>query len=197
MVSEAMRERALACVKPKRRPHVEGVAKTARKLAGRWGVDPDTAEIAALLHDCTKRFDDEEQLKLCEKYGIILSQADLESLPVLHALTGAEYARQEFGVSDEICDAIRTHTTGAAGMTLLQQIIYLADLIEPTRDFSGVKEIRKLAGCDLQKALISATAQTIAYVLERRQSLHPATVETYNSLLRAGQVLTKKEQDEQ
>ena len=184
MVSKALRRQALDCVELKRRPHVEGVAETARRLAERWGADPDEAELAGLLHDCTKRYKGAEQLNLCEEYGIILTQADRESLPVLHALTGAEYARREFGVSDEICAAIRTHTTGAPSMTLLQRIIYLADMIEPTREFSGVKALRKLAKRDLTQALIAATSRSIAYVCKRRQNLHPATVETYNALLR-------------
>ena len=194
MISEELRAKALDCVKQKRRPHVEGVARTARKLAERWGADPDDAELAGLLHDCTKRFSGEEQLKLCEEYGIILNQADRESLQVLHALTGAEYARREFGVSPEICAAIRTHTTGAPEMTLLQRIVYLADMIEPTRDFSGVKTLRKLAEKDLTQALIIATARTIAYVAERQQSLHPATVETYNALLRELNIREKNTQ---
>ncbi len=193
MVSKALRRQALDCVEPKRRAHVEGVAETARRLAERWGADPDEAELAGLLHDCTKRWKGAEQLNLCAEYDILLTQADRESLPVLHALTGAEFARRVFGASDEICDAIRTHTTGAPEMTLLQRIIYLADMIEPTRDFSGVKTLRKLAKRDLTEALIAATARSISYVCKRRQTLHPATVETYNALLREAEHAANEE----
>ena len=184
MISEELRSRALALVEPHRTAHVEGAASEAEHLAVRWGADVDDAVTAALLHDCTKYIKNAEQLKLCEQYGIIVTRDERESPAVLHALSGAEYAAREFGVPPHIADAIRTHTTGAPDMTLLQSIIYLADIIEPTRNFPGVDELRSLAYTDLRAALIAAASRTISYLCADRRAVHPATVDTYNALLR-------------
>lgn len=184
MISEEFRSRALALVQPERREHVEGTARTAEHLAKRWGADVCSAVTAALLHDCTKHIKGAEQLKLCERYGIIITQDDRESPGVLHAMSGAEFALREFGVAREVADAIRTHTTGAPEMTMLQRIIYLADLIEPTRSFRGIDEIRSLADTDMLEAMIAATAHTVIYLCEGRRAVHTATVSTYNALLR-------------
>ena len=140
-------------LKPKRVAHVEGVEATAVKLAERWGEDAHTAAEAGILHDITKSFPAEKQLKLCEKYGIMLSIAERETPALLHALTGAELARELFGVSDAVYGAIRWHTTGKPDMSLLEKILYLADYVEPTRDFDGVKKLRKLCFEDLDRAM--------------------------------------------
>ena len=92
-------------------------------------------------------------MKLCEKYGIMLSIAERETPALLHALTGAELARELFGVSDAVYGAIRWHTTGRPDMSLLEKILYLADYVEPTRDFDGVKKLRKLCFEDLDRAM--------------------------------------------
>ena len=113
----------------------------------------DAAE-AAILHDITKKLDLNEQLLLCERYGIINDTSEAENAKLLHAKTGAAFARERFGVSDAVYDAIRWHTTGRAGMTLLEKVIYMADYIEPNRDFPGVEKLRALAESDLDAAMI-------------------------------------------
>lgn len=182
-ISAGFRERALALVKEKRRAHVLGCAECARTLARAFGADETAAVRAALLHDCTKRLGDDEQLKLCGEYGIILTQADIESPQVIHAITGAEVARREFGLSEEECGAIRFHTTGRADMTLLEKTVYLADVIEPTRSYDNVKRLRKLAAKDAEKALLEAAASTVALLVKEKRPVHPLTVDMYNFLL--------------
>ena len=137
-----LREKAYAWLKPKRIAHVAGCESEAVKLAMRWGEDPETAAEAGILHDITKKLNFEEQLILCGKYGIINDNLELGSPKLLHAKTGAALARDLFGVSDRVYNAIRWHTTGKPDMTLLEKIIYLADYIEPTRDFPGVEKLR-------------------------------------------------------
>lgn len=90
---------------------------------------------------------------LCRKYGIINDNAEEENVKLLHAKTGAALARDLFNISDEVYDAIRWHTTGKPDMTLLEKIIYMADYIEPNRDFDGVDKLRKLAYEDLDEAM--------------------------------------------
>ena len=92
---------------------------------------------------------------------------------MLHAVTGAAAARRLFGESEAVCAAIRWHTTGRAGMTRLEKILYLADMIEPNRDYPGVENLRRLAREDLDAAVRQALRRTIAFVEERGQLLHP------------------------
>ena len=137
----------------RRVPHVQGVWEQAVLLAKRWGEDEYDAAEAGILHDITKNLSFEKQLKLCKKYGIMLSNAEKENPALLHAVTGAALARDKFGVPDKIVNAIRWHTTGKPKMTRLEKIIYLADYTEPNRDFEGVEPLRALCFEDLDKAM--------------------------------------------
>ena len=172
--------------KPKRLRHVYGVREEASRLADRWGVDPQTAEEAGLLHDVTKKLDTDGQLLLADKYGIIISDSERENPKLLHAITGSEYARREFGVSQEVCDAIRWHTTGRPEMTMLEKVIYLADCIEPNRTYPGVEDLRAACYDDIDKAMCIALKMSINVVRERGDVLHAATLEAYEWYRRKG-----------
>ena len=159
-----LREKAYAWLKPKRIAHVAGCESEAVKLAMRWGEDPETAAEAGILHDITKKLNFEEQLILCGKYGIINDNLELGSPKLLHAKTGAALARDLFGVSDRVYNAIRWHTTGKPDMTLLEKIIYLADYIEPTRDFPGVEKLRELCYEDIDAAMALGRSMSLAHI---------------------------------
>ena len=149
-----LREESYPCLHPRRVAHVWGCEHEARALAKRWGADEGDAAEAGILHDITKKLTPAEQLLLSEKYGIINDTNELANPKLFHAKTGAALSRDLFGVPEEIESAIRWHTTAHENMTLLEQIIYLADYIEPTRDFSGVERLRALAYEDLRAAMI-------------------------------------------
>ncbi len=151
----------------KRVPHVIGCSQTAEALALRYGGDPEAARRAGILHDITKALGPEEQLKLCDRYGIILDNFQRSTPKLLHAKTGAVVAARVFGESDAIYEAIYWHTTGKADMSLLEKIIYLADYIEPNRNFDGVEELRHLAMNDLDAAMVRGLETTISYVSGR------------------------------
>lgn len=140
---EWLRQKAYAWLDERRIPHVQGCEQEAARLAERYGEDTGKAAVSGILHDITKKLKFADQLILCEKYDIICDNAVLENPKLMHAITGAAVARELFGVDDEIYSAIRYHTTGKPNMTSLQKIIYLADYIEPTRDFPGVDELRE------------------------------------------------------
>ena len=148
-----LRERAVEMLAPKRVPHVMGCAQEAVRLAKRWGADVYEAEAAGILHDITKKCNLEEQLLLCDKYGMMIDTSVAGMEKTLHQMTGAAVAYGEFGVSEAVRDAIRWHTTGKADMRLLEKIIYLADYIEPTRVFDGVEPLRRLSYEDLDAAM--------------------------------------------
>lgn len=177
-----LRPVALSYLKHQRIPHVLGTEQEAIRLAERYGADVEKARRAALLHDCTKRLDMAEQLALCEKYGIELDELEQQALKLLHAKTGAAIARDVFGVDDEIYGAIRYHTTGCAGMTKLEKIIYLADYIEPSRDFPGVDELRKVCYEDLDKGLLLGLEMTIEEMTSMGSPVHHATIEARDAL---------------
>ncbi len=151
---ETLRKISLSLHHPKRVPHVAGCCKTAGELAERWGANVEDAKRAGILHDITKVLEQDEQLLLCEKYGIIISDFEKAHYKLLHAKTGSVIAREIFGEKEEICQAIYWHTTGKADMTLLEKILYLADYMEPCRNFDGVEEMRDLAFTDLNRALL-------------------------------------------
>jgi len=177
-------DKAMELVKPKRRPHVEGCIGEAVRLAEFWGCDSGRAAMAALLHDITKSKDLEGQLKLLKKYDIIPGTVDIEAFGPLHAITGAAVARDLFGADAETEAAIRWHTTGRAGMTLLEKIIYIADYIEPTRSFEGVQQVRELAYKNLDLAMLTALRNTMIEICTASKPLSSETVEAYNYFLR-------------
>ena len=177
-----LRPVALSYLKHKRIPHVLGTEQEAIRLAERYGADVEKARVAALLHDCTKRLDMEEQLALCRQYGIQLDALEQQALKLLHAKTGAAIARDVFGVDDEIYRAIWWHTTGHAGMTLLEKIMYLADYIEPSRDFPGVDKLRAVCYKDLDEGLLMGLEMTIEEMTSMGNPVHHATIEARDAL---------------
>ena len=172
-----LRPVALSYLKHKRIPHVLGTEQEAIRLAERYGADVEKARAAALLHDCTKKLDMPAQLALCEQYGIELDELEQKALKLLHSKTGAAIARDVFGVDDDIYSAIWYHTTGHAHMTKLEKIIYLADYIEPSRDFPGVDTLRKVCYEDLDKGLLLGLEMTIEEMTAMGNPVHRATVE--------------------
>jgi len=177
-----LRPVALSYLKHKRIPHVLGTEQEAIRLAERYGADVEKARIAALLHDCTKKLEMEDQLDLCRHYGIELDELESRALKLLHAKTGAAIARDVFGVDEEIYNAIWWHTTGHGGMTLLEKIIYLADYIEPSRVFPGVEDLRKACYEDLDKGLLMGLEMTIEEMLSMGNPVHRATIEARDAL---------------
>ena len=174
---DQLRPVALSLLDQRRVPHVLGTEETAAKLARRWGADEEDARRAALLHDCTKRLNRKEHLALCRQYGIPVGEQERRlGGKMLHAMTGAALARDLFGVSDEIYEAIRWHTTGKPGMTLLEKIIYMADYIEPTRDFGALRELRPLAYEDLDRAMLRGLTIAVEDLSQKGMALHPNSV---------------------
>ncbi len=181
-----LREKAYALLKPKRIAHVAGCESEAVKLAMRWGEDPETAAEAGILHDITKKLNFEEQLNLCDKYGIINDNLELNCPKLLHAKTGAALARDLFGVNDAVYEAIRWHTTGKPDMTLLEKIIYLADYIEPTRDFPGVDKLREQCYEDIDAAMTLGLEMSLADIRSYGEEPYKDTVDACRWYSRLG-----------
>lgn len=186
LTPDELRPIALSYLKPKRMPHVLGTEQEAVRLAERYGADVTKARIAALLHDCTKKLDMDEQLALCRHYGIPLDELERKALKLLHSKTGAAIARDVFAVDDDVYNAIMYHTTGKPDMTLLEKIIYLADYIEPTRDFPGVEALRRTVYEDLDRGLLMGLTMTIDEMEEMGNPVHYMTRDARDYLMKRG-----------
>ena len=171
-----LRACSYSMIRAKRIAHVQGTEEEAVRLAQRWGADEEKARRGAILHDCTKYLTMEEQLQLCRKYGIVLDDLEQQAVKLLHAKTGACVARDVYGVSDDVYEAIFWHTTGKADMTLLEKILYIADYMEPNRDFPGVERLRTLAYQDLDQAVLAGCEMSIQEMKDRGLPVHPNTV---------------------
>lgn len=183
---EELEQAVVSLLKPNRVAHVLGCRDTAAELAARWGADPTDAARAGLLHDITKALDDDLQLTLCREYGIVLGDFSQKNPKTLHALTGALVAERIFGENEQVVSAIHSHTTGKADMTTLQKILYVADYMEPNRNFPGVEQLRYLAYTDLDKALKLGLEMTLALLREKKQDISPESAEALAYLQRAG-----------
>lgn len=177
-----LRPVALSYLKNKRIPHVLGTEQEAVRLALHYGTDVNKARVAALLHDCTKKLEMDDQMALCQKYGVRLDDLEKTALKLLHSKTGAEIARDVFGVDEEIYLAINWHTTGRPGMSLLEKIIYMADYIEPTRDFDGVDELRRVTYENLDAGLEMGLSMTVEDMHRRGNPVHSATLAALDEL---------------
>lgn len=182
MDREALMQAVQMRMSERRFKHVLGVEETAIALAERYGESTEKASIAALTHDYAKERSDEE-FQLAIDQGEYENKAELLKYgnAIWHGLVGADFVARELGVTDEeILSAIRLHTTGAAEMTLLDKIIYVADYIEPGRSFPGVEDARVIAFSDLDQAVAFETKHTLAHLVEAENPVYPKTIETYN-----------------
>lgn len=171
--ADELEQVVVSLLKPNRVAHVLGCRDTAVELARRWGADPVDALRAGLLHDITKALDGGLQLELCRAYGVELDEFSLQYPKTLHALTGSLVARRIFGENQAVVDAICCHTTGKADMNLLEKIIYVADYMEPNRDFPGVEELRHLTTVDMTQALIKGLQMTIEVLKKNESAISP------------------------
>ena len=140
------------------------------------GYDLKNAQVAGLLHDSAKCIPNKKKLKICAEHHIPLSDFEKEHPFLLHAKLGAYVAEVKYGIKDkEILSSITYHTTGRQDMSLLEKIIFLADYIEPSRDFPGVDTIRKLAEKDLNQAVLSAYNSTIKHLIDQDAYIYDLT----------------------
>lgn len=169
----------------KRYVHSLGVADEARKLAEKYGEDPERAYIAGLVHDCAKEVPPEDMEGILKtRYGITVDSMSRLTPKILHGVLGACEAQRRFGIYDpEILAAVKYHTTGKGNMSMLEKIIYIADYIEPNRDFDGVEHLRHLAYKNIDEAIIKGIDDTILDLVERGLLLHPDTIHARNDLV--------------
>ncbi len=161
--------------------HSLNVMEMAESLAKHYGADTYKARLAGILHDCGKNYQGDEARGYVKKIGYEADEVEIRQPKLLHGIIGENLAKEMYGVTDEeVLSAIRWHTTGKAGMNLLEKIIYIADYIEPLRSFEGIENMRKIAFEDLDKCIVYCSESTIKFILRKGVLLHKNTVDTRN-----------------
>lgn len=164
--------------------HSVNVADEAVELAKLYGGDVEKAYTAGILHDITKEFPKEKQLQIINDGGIILDDVQKQAPKLWHAISGSVYIQTELGIDDiDIINSIRYHTTGRAGMSLLEKIIYTADYTAKGRDYNGVQIMRELSRKSLDDAMIFSYQFTINKLSSLENAIHPDEVLGYNDIV--------------
>lgn len=163
--------------------HSYGVSKEAELLARIHGADPEKARIAGLLHDMTKEFSREQHFYLFEKYDYPLDENLRTNKNLWHAHSASLDLTETLQITDpEICSAVRYHTTGKADMTLLEAILYVADLTDETRDYDDVDFYRALAREDIYKAAYVAMGWCMEDLKRRGLTVHKDMIQGHAAL---------------
>ena len=164
--------------------HSLNVADSAKELALSYGADADKAYTAGLLHDVMKNASEEEQLGVLSEAGIELMPVERENKKLWHAIAGAAYVKFVMGIDDrDIIRAVRYHTTGRSGMSLLERIVYLADYISADRNYNGVEDMRRLCKSDSDEAILYALMFGIPDLVSKGRVIHPDSIDLYNEVI--------------
>ncbi len=182
---EAARAALAEHLSPSAFHHSEAVAETARDLASTYGVDSDLAYLAGLLHDWAREDSAQKILEDARRAGMELDPVEEEVPYLLHARTGAHALRSVFpDLPEEVISAVAKHTLGDEDMSDLDKVLYIADMIEPSRSYKGVKKLRAAVGeVGLDELFARAYAHSLKHVIKKRKHLHPVTVRTWNSIV--------------
>lgn len=184
MTIDEMRCLLEASLPPKRYKHSVRVYETALQLAKAYALPQEKIAVCALLHDCGREIASKDSAAKADELGIAIDEVERNQPILLHAKLGVYYAQTKYGVTDEeVLTGILQHTTGAAHMTVLAKVVFLADMIEPGRDFPGVEKLRELSYKNLDKAMLLAYSNTIRYLLDSALLVHPHCLDGYNELI--------------
>jgi len=183
MTTKQAKKLAKEKLSPRRYAHTKNVAAAARLLAQHYGVDADKAELAGWLHDIVKEYDHDALLQLLGMDAIMAKSAGTQPEAVWHGPAGAIYARHCLGITDAgVLEAIACHTTGRVGMTTLDKVLYLADVISPERDYAGVDKVRALAQTNLDAAVVATMEENVAWLEKTGKPLAAVTLDALAAL---------------
>lgn len=189
---EDIQEKLRKKLKDSRYVHTLGVEYTSVCLAMKYGENLETAELSGLLHDCAKELPEKKLIQICRDHGERISKMEYQNPFLLHGKAGACLARDKFGIDDaNILNAIRYHTTGRPGMTLVEKIVFVADYIEPNRKKAdNLTELRRMAFENLDETVLRILEQTLDYLIRTGKEIDRHTVITrdyYKKLLRSSE----------
>ena len=183
---EILYEDVKQAVSEKRFKHILGVVERAIEYAQIYKVNVEDVKMAAILHDIAKEIPQEESYQMLDKFGVELDEIEKKNFNLVHSKLGAAIAKYQYGLSDDIVNAISYHTTGRARMTTLEKIIYLADATEKNRVYVGelntltLDEVVALIKKDIDAGLSYVLTFTLKSLLVRNLYIHMDSVEAYN-----------------
>ena len=183
MITEDLRKDIRSRLSDARYAHSLAVADCARALAEQYGGDPDKAYIAGLAHDVLKEQKKKDALRYFALQGVSLTPVEAAAPKLWHAMAAEIYLRQTYALPEDILSAVRYHTTGRAGMTLLEKILFTADFISADRDYPGVDDMRERAKVSLELAMEEGLRFTIEDLAKENRPIHPDTVSAYNEIV--------------
>ncbi len=164
--------------------HSVNVSLEAVRLAEKYGADVEKAAIAGILHDITKEFDEQKQLQIFDSGDIILTDVEKNTTKLWHAISGSVYVQTQLGITDtDIINAIRYHTTGRAGMSVLEKVIFLADFTSAERDYPDVDVIRQKADISLEEGMLYGIQFTLSVLLARQGCISEDALNAYNEII--------------
>ena len=179
-------ERRLDTLPQGLKEHSERTSRLCFDLANRFGCDPEKARLAGLAHDIARAMSSEELISRAMDYNLEIGPIEGRVPVLLHGLVGAEILRRELGITDvEILGAVRCHSTGRGGMSLLDKVVFIGDKLDPGRNEAhpAIERIRELSKENLDQALLEFFNRQIASLAESGRLIHPATVEARNEFL--------------
>lgn len=183
MIEEIKRD-LIKNISKNRYEHTLRVVACSEKLAKIYGVDIDETRLAAFLHDSAKFPSKEKIFEMSKELGLLDDEIYFYNKEIIHASLAAKIAEDKYGIRDkDLLNAIKYHTTGRANMSLLEKIIFMADYIEPSREFKGIEEIRDLAFKDLDKSILLALNSNLKFLLEKDILISKDTIEARNYLM--------------
>ncbi|MCR5040853.1 MAG: bis(5'-nucleosyl)-tetraphosphatase (symmetrical) YqeK [Clostridia bacterium] len=162
------------------------VADSSEELALRYGADPVKARTAGLLHDLFKNAGRDEVFGLFDRYSFRPDEITVSQKKLWHACAGALYIGYVLGLDEDVVNAVRYHTTGRAGMSLLEKVVFIADFISADRDYPGVERVREKAERSLEEAMTEGLQFTITELCGELKPVHPDSVACYNELVNGG-----------
>lgn len=179
-----IREYLRNVLKESRYKHVMGVVKVAEELAVINKVEVDKCRIAALCHDIAKNMSNKELFHIIEEHKIELTVEEEETPELWHSIVAPIVTKDILGIDDqEILSAVRWHTTGKMNMSTMDKIIYIADMIEPSRNFPKVESIREITYRDLDEGILAGINHTIKYLIDNNAYIDRNTIEARTSIL--------------
>lgn len=165
----------------KRYKHSLNVSNAAARLAKKHGADVYKATVAGLLHDVCKEMSGVDQLELIKESALPVDPLELRTPGMYHAIAGSVFIQKEFNITDEeIIRAIRFHTVCSDKLSLVEQIVYLADLISADRTYDGVQKMRRLSSKSISRAMLEALKFQIISNTEKGNYNIPSTINAYN-----------------
>lgn len=164
--------------------HSECVSKRCVELAKKYNIDINRAKLVGIAHDIAKELSDDEKIKYCQENNIEIDDIEIGNLGLLHAKIGADIGRKKFGFDEEMCSAISCHTTGKENMTMLEKILYIADVSGEDRNFPDKGYVIDLSNKNIDECMIYTLEICIIETLKKRKTVHENSIKAFNYLLR-------------